>query len=583
MSSQQKIAIVGIGCRFAGGVDNVDEFWKALSEGRDCSSPLPQDRFDVASFYHPDLKKTGKLYCERGGFLKHDVLKFDRQFFKMPPDEADHLDPQVRLLLEVTQEAFEDAGMPARSIKGSKTGVFMGVTACEYLVLKTTPVSHMSQYTNSGTNSCMVSNRISYEYDLNGPSFSVDTACSSSLYTTHLACEAIRRGECNMALAGGVNLLLMPNTFIGFCQAGMLAPDGRCKSFDASADGYSRGEGAGVIVLKPLDSALADNDRIYAVIRGGALTNDGHTPGIANPSYDAQVELVRRACANAAVAYADIPYVEAHGTGTQVGDTTEANALGQTIGTARKSRDTPLYIGSVKSNISHCEGSAGIAGVIKTALALQHRQIPPVVHFRRGNEKIKFDEYNLKVPQKLEPWPNKDKALAGVSSFGFGGANAHLVLEGIPGDSINSSALRKERKMAFVKPLVISAQTKEGLAENATKWISHLQKSEESFNDILSTAALRRQHYTHRVGILCRSREDAIAGLEAFVDGSERTRYVEGHVPDTQAGSGSRLVFVFNGMGTQWFGMGQTLLQAEPVFRETIAVSDKLQFARVCS
>ena len=351
----------------------------------------------------------------------------------------------------------------------------------------------------------------------------------------------------------------------------MLAPDGRSKSFDASADGYSRGEGAGVIVLKPLDSALADKDRIYAVIRGGALTNDGHTPGIANPSYDAQVELVRRACANAEVAYADIPYVEAHGTGTQVGDTTEANALGQTIGTARKSRNIPLYIGSVKSNISHCEGSAGIAGIIKTALTLQHRQIPPVVHFRRGNENIKFGEYNMKVPQKLEPWPSEDKALAGVSSFGFGGANAHLILEGISADSVASSAVRK---MAYVKPLVISAQTKEGLTENAKKWIAYLQKNEESYHDILSTAALRRQHYGHRVGILCRSREEAITGLDAFTEGSERERYVEGHVPDTQAGSANRLVFVFNGMGTQWFGMGQVLLQAEPVFRETIAVSN---------
>ena len=235
--------------------------------------------------------------------------------------------------------------------------------------------------------------------------------------------------------------LILPNLY---SFLGKLTPDGRCKSFDASADDYSRGEGAGVIVLKPLDSALADNNRIYAVIRGGALTNDGHSPGIAHPCDETQVELVRRACANAAVAYADIRYIEAHGTGTQVGDTTEANALGQTIGTARKSRDTPLYIGSVKSNISHCDGSAGIAGVIKTALALQHRQIPPVVHFRRGNEKIKFDEYNLKVPQKLEPWPSKKEVLAGVSSFGFGGANTHLVLEGISVESVNSSAVRKK-------------------------------------------------------------------------------------------------------------------------------------------
>ena len=355
----------------------------------------------------------------------------------------------------------------------------------------------------------------------------------------------------------------------------MLAPDGRCKSFDISADGYSRGEGAGVIVLKPLERALADNDRIYAVVRGGALTNDGHTPGIANPSYDAQVELVRRACARAAVDFSDIPYVEAHGTGTQVGDTTEANALGEMIGQARKSRDCPLYIGSVKSNISHCEGSAGIAGVIKTALALQHRQIPPVVHFKRGNDKIKFDEYNLKVPQKLEPWPKNDRLLAGVSSFGFGGANAHIVLEGVPNQSVvDSSAVRNERKMKFVKPLVLSAQTKEGLAENAIKWISHLQKSDDSFHDIMSTAALRRQHYSHRIGILSRSREEAIAGLKSFTESNGETPYVSGHVQDTQAGSAKRLVFVFNGMGTQWFGMGQALLNAEPVFRDTILVSD---------
>ena len=291
------------------------------------------------------------------------------------------------MLLEVTWEALENAGIPASSLRGSKTGVYMGVTAQEYTSFASTPYHNMNQYSNSGTNSCMVSNRISYEFDLRGPSFSVDTACSSSLYSIYLACEALKQKSCSIALAGGVNIILAPSASIGFCQAGMLSGDGKCKSFDRAADGYSRSEGAGVIVLKPLDDALKNGDRVYAVLRGGALSNDGRTPGIANPSFAAQIDLVKTACHNARVDPYDIVYAEAHGTGTRVGDTTEAGALGEVMGRTRGPLHPPLYIGSVKSNLGHSEGAAGVAGVIKVALCLHQRSIPSVVHFKTPNEK----------------------------------------------------------------------------------------------------------------------------------------------------------------------------------------------------
>ena len=389
-------------------------------------------------------------------------------------DEADHIDPQVRLLLEVTWEALEDSGIPASSVRGSQTGVYMGVTASEYAILASMPSHNMNQYTNSGTNSCMMANRISYEFDFRGPSFSVDTACSSSLYAIHMACEALKSGSCSMAVAGGVNLVLMAGATVGFCQAGMLAPDGRCKSFDQSADGYSRSEGAGVIVLKQLSQALEDGDRIYSVICGGSLSNDGRTHGIATPSLDAQMSLIKSACQNAGVKPTDVVYAEAHGTGTMVGDRTEANALGQVMRERQQygPNVSPLYIGSVKSNIGHTEGAAGVAGIIKTALSLQHRMIPGVVHFKTPNKLIDVDELNISFPTHLTPWPQNGQRLATCSSFGFGGANASLVLAGPPGEmEVDKTSL----KCWEPRPLLLSATSKEALQQRLCEWKNFLE------------------------------------------------------------------------------------------------------------
>lgn len=390
------------------------------------------------------------------------------------------MDPQVRLLLEVTWEALEDSGIAASSVRGSKTGVYMGVTASEYAILTSMPSHNINQYSNSGTNSCMMANRVSYEFDFRGPSFSVDTACSSSLYAIHMACEALKSGQCTMAVAGGVNLILMTGATVGFCQAGMLAPDGRCKSFDESGDGYSRSEGAGVIVLKKLTEAIKDGDRVYAVIRGGALSNDGRTPGIATPSFDAQVDLIKSACKEAKVRPQDVIYAEAHGTGTMVGDKTEANALGQVLrglchSDVTDTNSSSVFIGSVKSNLGHTEGAAGVAGIIKTALCLKNRQIPRVVHFNSPNRLINVKELNVCFPKELTPWPKDRQCLATCSSFGFGGANANLVLTGSPeADSfeIVSTPIVTHKP----RPLILSAASKEALQQRLKQWEKFLQR-----------------------------------------------------------------------------------------------------------
>ncbi|XP_019644380.1 PREDICTED: uncharacterized protein LOC109485299 isoform X3 [Branchiostoma belcheri] len=575
----RKVAIVGIGCRYPGGVNTPGDFWSMLAEGRDCTIPPPDDRFDASFFWHPN-RTPGKLYSRCGGYLQCNVFEFDRQFFKIPPDEANHLDPQIQLLLEVTWEALENAGIPPRSIRGSNTGVYVGVTSSEYLMMTVSPFSNISQYTNSGTNSCMVANRISYEFDLHGPSFSVDTACSSSLYSIHLASEAIRKGDCSMAIAGGVNLMLLPGTTIGFCQAGMLSPDGKCKSFDASADGYCRSEGAGVVVLKPLDKALADGDRVYAVIRGGSLTNDGRTPGIANPSYDAQLDLVEKACAAAKVHPHEIQYVEAHGTGTKVGDRTEANALGQILGRGRTEEDLPLYIGSVKSNFGHTEGAAGVAGIIKLALMISKGQIPRVVHFSSPNPDIYFDVLNIKVPRALLQWEGDGTRLAGCSSFGFGGANAHLILERTP-SSVPPAAVANSDKVyekqcekgtGHETIMLLSGNTKAALKEQIGLWISFITNkiafNEDRFQQSLYTAANRYQHHAERLAIVVNGPEDAVKKLNLLTRGEKLKAAVDGKVPE--GAERGKMAFVFSGMGTQWWGMARHLALEDPVFSDVI-------------
>ena len=378
---KEGIAIIGIGCRFPGGVSDTESFWKLLAEGRDAVSEVPADRWNVDRFYDAETGLAGKTIAKRGGFLD-EIDRFDPQFFGISPREAPYIDPQQRLLLETAWEAIENAGQVLDFAGGTDIGVFMGVSHNDYQNIQTgsTDRKGISAHSPTGSAHSIAANRISYCFNFSGPSLSMDTACSSALTAVHLACESLRAGRCKMALAGGVTVMITPDGFIGFSQAGMLSPDGKCKAFSAEANGFVRGEGAGIVLLKPLSQAIADGDPIQGVILGSALNQDGHTNGISLPCPAAQAQLVRDACVDAGILPADIGFVEAHGTGTAVGDPIEATALADALCGGRAA-DAPLLIGSVKTNLGHLETAAGVVGLIKAALVLKRGQIPPSLHF----------------------------------------------------------------------------------------------------------------------------------------------------------------------------------------------------------
>jgi 1-acyl-sn-glycerol-3-phosphate acyltransferase len=438
---QEPIAIIGIGCRFPGGAVTPAAFWRILLNGVDAIREMPPERFDLAHLFDPDPGVPGKMYTRWGGFVD-EIEQFDPGFFGFSRREALRIDPQHRMLLEVAWEAMEDAGLPADRLAGSQTGVFVGISTHDYPDFQAQPINRtlIDAHTNSGGAGSIAANRMSYVYDFRGPSFIVDTACSSSLVAVHLACQSLRGGECDLALAGGVQAVLQPELTIGFCKASMISPDGRCKAFAAEANGYVRGEGAGVIVLKPLSRALADGDPIYALVRGSAINEDGRTNGMTVPGLPAQQAVLREAYRRAGVRPGDVPYIEAHGPGTPVGDPIEAEALATVVACDRPAGEV-LRIGSVKTNIGHLEAASGIAGLIKAALVVKHRQIPPSLHFRTPNPAIPFEDYRLRVVSTVEAWPSDAPALTGVNSFGFGGANAHVVLEGPPAPSSQRTPL----------------------------------------------------------------------------------------------------------------------------------------------
>src|SRR3954466_7526139 len=392
---KDRIAIIGIGCRFPGGINDPDALWKLLVEGREAVSDVPADRWNVERFYDAEPGIVGKSIARRGGFLE-DIEKFDQQFFGISPREAPYVDPQHRLLLETAWEAIEDAGMVLDFEKGTDLGVFVGISHTDYQVIQGTPwdSAGITSHSPTGTAHSIAANRISYCLNLRGPSVAMDTACSSALTAVHAACEHIWTGRGDTALAGGVTVMITPGGFIGFSQAGMLSPEGRCAAFDASASGFVRGEGAGMVLLKRLSHAIADGDPILGVILGTALNQDGHTNGISLPSAEAQARLVEAACKDAGVLPATIGFVEAHGTGTAVGDPIEAHALAEAL---CKDRSVPLPIGSVKSNLGHLETAAGVAGLLKAMLVLQHRESPGSVHFTSPSPHIDFEKLKLRV------------------------------------------------------------------------------------------------------------------------------------------------------------------------------------------
>src|SRR5271165_3127027 len=562
-------AIVGYAARFPGAAD-ANEFWQVLREGRDAISEVPQDRWDADEFFDPDPDAPGKVVTRRAGFVD-DVTGFDAPFFGMSTREVNSMDPQHRLLLETAWRAVEHSGTAPTALANSKTGVFMGLGTHDYLGLISEQLSYaeIEAYVAIGTSSAAAAGQISYRLGLQGPAVAVDTACSSSLVAIHQACQALRSGECDLALAGGANVLLTPATMITFSHAHMLAPDGRCKTFDAAADGYVRGEGCGVIVVKRLDDAIRDGDRIRAVIRGSAVNQDGASGGLTVPNGIAQERVIAQALERAGVAPSDVGYLEAHGTGTSLGDPIEAQAAGAVLGVGREA-SRPLLIGSVKTNIGHLEAAAGIAGVIKVILSLEHELLPQHLHFRNPSPHIPWDRLAVQVVKEATAWERNDQPrIAGVSSFGFAGTNAHVILQEAPEEvgqvAAPPSPVDQPGGRRF-SILPLSARTPAALVQIADQYRSWLSAHPEaSLADVCFTAGAGRAHLEHRAALVVNSRESAGELLGALADDRPAPGLVRG-VSDAPP----KTAWLFTGQGSQYPGMARELFDTEPVFAETL-------------
>jgi acyl transferase domain-containing protein/NADPH:quinone reductase-like Zn-dependent oxidoreductase/thioesterase domain-containing protein/acyl carrier protein len=563
---QCPVAIVGIGCRFPGAVVDPDSFWKLLVEGRSGIREVPSDRWSVDRYYHPDPAVSGTMITKWGGFVDN-LDTFDARFWGISPREAMRMDPQQRWLLEVAWEAIEDAGIAPQRLRGQSIGVFVGIAGNDYGALQLPNLADVDAYTNSGSTLSIASNRISYMFDLRGPSVSVDTACSSAAVAVAMACQNIWLGNCDAALVGGVNALITPHATVGFSKAAMVSPSGQCFAFDARANGYVRGEGAGVVYLKPLASALADGNRIYAVIRAAVVNQDGHTSSMTVPSAEGQAEMLREAYRQAGVSPASVVYVEAHGTGTPVGDPIEATALGRVLGQSR-SHERKCLIGSVKTNIGHLEAGAGIAGLIKAALIAQRRAIPPNLNYQQPNPHIAFTDLRLEVVDRLRPLCQHDEEppIVAVNSFGFGGTNAHIVLQAVsPPAPAPSESEGADRPCA----LAISARHETALREYVEAYRSLLEDAAHGLPDVCAAAGTRKEHHHHRLVVIGRSRQEVRTRLASWLRDGSATGVVSGHTA-----ASTPLVFVFTGQGTQWWAMGRDLFEREPVFRRAIEEID---------
>jgi amino acid adenylation domain-containing protein len=561
-SKREPIAVIGIGCRFPGEAGSPDTFWRLLHDGVDGISEVPPGRWDLDSIYDPEPGKPGKSSSRYGGFLS-GVDQFDPAFFGISPREAESMDPQQRLLLEVAWEALEDAGQAPDKLAGSRTGVFVGVCNSDYahMMLQRAPET-FDLYMATGCALSVASGRLSYLLGLQGPSISVDTACSSSLVAVHLACQSIRSGETNMAIAAGVNLIWSPNTTIALSRAGMMASDGRCKAFDSAGDGFVRSEGCGVVVLKKLSDALANRDRILALVRGTAANQDGKSSGLTAPNGPSQEAVIRAALAAGGVEPSAIDYIETHGTGTPLGDPIEVRALGNVFGPARNGLPE-LTIGSVKTNIGHLESSAGIAGFIKSVLALQHEEIPRSLHFQHPNPDIPWDQYPIVAAVAAKPWMRGARPrLCGVSSFGFSGTNAHAVLEEAP--PVEQPVASPERP-AHV--FTVSAKSATALMETVKRHAQALSTGALSLAGACYTAATGRTHFQHRVACVCRSVEQLRAQLTAFAAAELEPGTVSGTVRGSDP---TEVVFLFPGQGSQYPGMTRELYRTEFAFRRAL-------------
>jgi acyl transferase domain-containing protein/acyl carrier protein len=541
--ADEPIAIVGMACRLPGGIDSVPSLWTALQEGMDGIREVPADRWDAHAWLDEDVLAPGKMTTRWGGFL-NDVAGFDAPFFRISPKEAAQMDPQQRIALETSWEALENAGLVATALAGSQTGVFVGAWSHDYEYLVGVDPENVQQHSAVGWNTSIIPARIAYTLGLQGPVMTVNTACSSSLVAVHLAAHSLRRGESTLALVGGVNLLLAPHMTVQMTKFGGMNPAGQCRAFDAGAAGYVRAEGCCVVVMRRLSDAVAAGDRIYAVLVGSAVNNDGASNGLSAPNPDAQAQVLRSAWQGVDVPLADVSYVEAHGTGTILGDPIEASALGRVF---QKDRTDPLRIGTIKSNLGHLEGAAGIAGLMKTALALHHGQLPKNLHFDAPNPHIPFDELALRVVDERQCWPDRRIRYAGISSFGYGGTNAHVALREVPPRSTLIPLRATDHADLRTRAETIATEIERADSDSMLRqWMAPQ-------GDGPLRAIVGGRHPTALARAL-----RALGRKEGDIDVSK--------VPSTPL----RIAFVFQGQGGQWLGMGRDLLASEPTFRRTV-------------
>jgi acyl transferase domain-containing protein/NADPH:quinone reductase-like Zn-dependent oxidoreductase/acyl carrier protein len=592
-TTHEPIAIVGIGCRYAD-ARGPDEFWEIVRSGRNTVRDVPQHRielgYDIDHFYDPRPRIPGKVSSKKGGFLEHPEL-FDAEAFGIAPRDALTMEPQQRLMIEVTWDALEDAGIVPASLMGERVAVILGYMAEDYSRERTGVLGEAAVFrghdvfTVGGMSHAVLTGRIAFLLGVTGPSFTLDTACSSSLITTHLACESIRRGESRMAIAGGVNVFLSPEGNIALSRSGMLSMSGACKAFDSSADGFVRAEGAGVVVLRPLSDAIVEGNNIYAVIRGSGISSDGRDGGhMMAPGRKGQAQAMRDAYTQAGVSPSDVDYVETHGTGTLIGDPVEIAALADVMGPGR-SPDRPLRVASVKGNLGHTESASGVAGLIKTALAIRHRELPAQLHFKTPNPVIPWDEIPIRVQSESSPWPGTGPALAGVNSFGISGTNAHIVLESPPEvcevPEVDEALDEKPVSRDAARPLLLPITGHDPKSMHAMVEAQREQLRERPdlrLEDLAHSLGLRRTHRAHRFAVVARTREELASELDAYLADHPSAAVQVGVAP---AAGPPKIVMVFPGQGGQWLGMGRELLEREPVFAAAIDALDTAYHAHV--
>lgn len=503
-------------CRLPAGAKNPAIFWQQLLDKVDAVKTVPDDRWSATEYYDSDPTVAGKMYVNKGAFLEENIRAFDADFFNINSEEAKSLDPQQRLLLEVSWEALENAALPIDDLKGTRTAVYVGMSNYDYVraCWRSDTYEKINAHAVTGTTFSTASGRLAYLYGFEGPTFTLDTACSSSLVATHLACQSLRNNEADMALAGGVNLMLTPETHISFSKLKVLSPDGHCKSFDEKANGYARGEGCGFVVLKRLTDAVRDRDPVLAVIKGTAVNQDGKSNGLTSPNGLAQQKAVRTALKSARLEASSVDYVEAHGTGTLVGDPIEVDALGSVYGKARTA-DNPLIVGSVKANIGHLESAASIASVIKTVLTVQHGLIPSQINLQQPNPQIPWHDLHVRPATQQEIWiGQKGIRTAGISSFGFSGTNAHVIMQQAPEIGVETAENILDEYV-----LLLSAKTEPALQDTVKRYSTYLDSTSNSLLDICYTSALGRSHHKYRLAIVINEINELKQALKHYLQG----------------------------------------------------------------